>query len=47
MVGELVAKKAKEKDIPAVHWERKHGQKFHGKVKALLEAMQREGLPLC
>ena len=47
-VGELLARRAEELQIPAVHWERKQGhQKYHGKVKALLEAMQKAGLPLC
>ena len=45
-VGELLAARAKEQRIPAVHWQRKHGQHFHGKVKSLLEAMQSAGLPL-
>lgn len=46
-VGQLLADRAKEALIPSVHWDRKHGQKYHGKIKALLEAMKGQGLPLC
>ena len=45
-MGELLAKRAKELAIPAVHWQRKRGQQYHGKVKAMLESMQKAGLPL-
>ena len=45
-VGELLARKAQEHEIVAVHWERKYGQKFHGRFKALLEAMQKGGVTL-
>ncbi|CAL8465042.1 g4577 [Coccomyxa elongata] len=46
LVGKLLAERAQEAGVPAVHWERKHGQKYHGKVKELLTNMQEAGLPL-
>lgn len=45
-VGKLLAERAQQQGVPAVHWERKYGQKFHGKVKELLVSMQEAGLPL-
>ena len=46
VVGKLLAERAKAAGIEAVHWDRKQGQKFHGKIKELLQTMQAEGLPL-
>ena len=46
VVGKRLAERAKAAGIGAVHWDRKHGQKFHGKIKDLLQTMQAEGLPL-
>ena len=46
VVGKRLAERAKAAGIDAVHWDRKHGQKFHGKIKELLQTMQAEGLPL-
>jgi large subunit ribosomal protein L18 len=42
-VGELLAKRAKEKGIGAVQFDRA-GFKFHGRVKALAEAARKQGL---
>jgi large subunit ribosomal protein L18 len=42
-VGELVARKAKEKGIGAVIFDRA-GYKYHGRVKALADAARAAGL---
>lgn len=42
-VGSLLAKRAKEKGVSAVVFDRA-GFKFHGRVKALAEAARKEGL---
>ena len=46
LIGELLAQRAKAAAVESVSWQRKQGQKFHGKAEALLNAMQRAGLPL-
>ncbi len=46
VVGELLARRAQEAAVDNVHWERKRGQRFHGKIAALLTAMQSGGLKL-
>lgn len=46
LIGELLAQRAKAAAIDSVSWQRKQGQRFHGKVEALLTAMQSSGLPL-
>ena len=46
LVGELLAERAKAASIDSVSWQRKQGQRFHGKAAALLTAMQSAGLPL-
>ncbi len=45
-VGEVLAARAGKAAVPAVHWERKRRQKYHGKIAALLQSMQAGGLPL-
>lgn len=42
-IGELIAKKAQEKDIKAVVFDR-GGYLFHGRVKALADAARENGL---
>jgi ribosomal protein L18 len=45
-VGKLLAARAKESGVGAVTWDRKHGQKFHGRTAELLKAMQGGGVKL-
>ena len=45
-MGAALAERARAKGITAVAWQRKHGQRFHGRIRALLEAMQSHGVPL-
>lgn len=45
-VGQVLAQRAASSAIPAVHWDRKAGQRYHGKAAALLQSMQQAGLPL-
>jgi ribosomal protein L18 len=46
VIGGILAKRALEKRVEAVHWERKHGQKYHGKIAAVIDSMKAAGLPL-
>lgn len=46
-VGEAVAERAAASGVSAVHWDRPHGTRFHGKVASLIDAMKAKGLPLC
>jgi ribosomal protein L18 len=46
IVGRLLAERAKEAQIDGVHWVRKRGQKYHGRIAALLESMKDAGMPL-
>jgi large subunit ribosomal protein L18 len=43
LVGEAIAKKAAEKNIPQVAFDR-NGYLYHGRVKALAEAARKSGL---
>lgn len=45
-VGELLAQRARQGAVPAVHWARKQGQRYQGKAAALIQSMQAAGLPL-
>ena len=45
LVGELIAKKAAEKKIEKTVFDRGH-YKFHGRVKALVEAARKAGLKI-
>ncbi len=45
-VGEELASRAKSKGIEGVAWPRKRGQRYHGRVAALITAMKDHGLPL-
>ena len=45
-MGELLAQRAKAAQIEGVHWARKPGQKYHGRIASLLDSMNGAGLPL-
>ena len=42
-LGELLAKRAKEKKINSVYFDR-GGYKYHGRIKALAESLRKNGL---
>ena len=49
VVGRAIAARAKSADVPAVHFAKPRGaqrKRFHGKLKALIDAMREAGLPL-
>lgn len=41
-----MALRAGEKEVARVHWRRKQGQRYHGKIASLIDSMQAAGLPL-
>ena len=43
LIGEMLAKRAKEKNISEVYFDR-GGYKYHGRVKALAEGARKNGL---
>ena len=43
MIGEILAKRAVEKKITKVYFDR-GGSKYHGRIKSLAEAMRKNGL---
>ena len=43
--GELLAKRAKEKKISSVYFDR-GGYKYHGRIKALAESLRKNGLKI-
>lgn len=45
-IGKLLAQRAVAAGVPEVHWDRKHGQQFHGRTKALIQSMQAHGVGL-
>ncbi|WPT12379.1 50S ribosomal protein L18 [Picochlorum sp. SENEW3] len=45
-VGDFLAKRALEKGVEGVEWKRKQGQRYHGKIAALLTQMTTSGLQL-
>ena len=45
ILGELLAKRAKEKKITTVYFDR-GGYKYHGRVKALADSLRKNGLKL-
>ena len=45
-VGELLAQRAAAVDINSVSWNRKQGQKYHGRIASLITSMQESGLKL-
>ncbi|KAH7617517.1 putative 50S ribosomal protein L18 [Nannochloris sp. 'desiccata'] len=45
-VGELLAERAVGAGIDRVSWQRKQGQRYHGRVASLITSMQNSGLKL-
>ena len=45
VLGELLAKRAKEKKINSVYFDR-GGYKYHGRIKALADSLRKNGLKL-
>jgi ribosomal protein L18 len=45
-VGEQLAQRAKAAGVDGVHWRRKPGQKYHGRIAALISSMQTAGVKL-
>jgi ribosomal protein L18 len=45
-VGELLAARAAAAGVEGVHWQRKAGQRYHGRLAALITSMQAQGLKL-
>lgn len=45
-IGEAVAQRAQQAGVGAVQWQRKRGQRYHGKVAALIEALKAQGVKL-
>ena len=45
ILGELLAKRAKEKKISNVYFDR-GGYKYHGRIKALADSLRKNGLKI-
>jgi len=45
-VGKVLAERGKEKGMKGVQWLRPSGQRYHGRVKSLVDSMVKNGLPL-
>lgn len=45
-VGEVLAERALGAGVQGVEWKRKIGQRYHGRIAALLTSMQGSGLKL-
>ena len=45
ILGELLAKRAKEKKIDSVYFDR-GGYKYHGRIKALADSLRKNGLKI-
>jgi len=47
LVGSLIAERALGAGITGVEWNPKQsGQRYHGRIKAIVDAMRKSGLPL-
>ena len=42
----MLAERAKQAGIDGVHWQRKPGQRYHGRIAALITSMQEVGVKL-
>ncbi len=45
-IGTILAARAKAASIEHVHWDRRKGEKYHGKLAALLDAVKDAGVQL-
>ena len=45
-IGNVLGSRIKAANLSAVHWDRRRGEKYHGKVAALLEAVKGQGVQL-
>lgn len=45
-IGTILADRAKAASVQYVHWDRRRGEKYHGKLAALLGAVQEGGVQL-
>lgn len=45
-VGAILASRAVAANINQVHWDRRRGEKYHGKIAALLDAVKETGVAL-
>lgn len=45
-IGTILAGRAKAASVDHVHWDRRKGEKYHGKLAALLEAIKDAGVQL-
>lgn len=45
-IGTILGSRIKAANLDAVHWDRRRGEKYHGKIAALLEAVKGEGVQL-
>ena len=43
-IGRTIAERAKAAQIPAVHYGKPRGKRFHGKLKALIDNMREAGM---
>jgi large subunit ribosomal protein L18 len=45
-VGEVLAQRAKDAGIEGVQWRRKPGQRYHGRLAALVDGLRQSGIKL-
>ena len=45
-IGLFLALRIKAANLQSVHWDRRRGEKYHGKIAALLDAVKGEGIQL-
>lgn len=45
-IGTILASRIKAANLQSVHWDRRRGEKYHGKIAALLDAVKGEGIQL-
>ena len=45
-IAEVLASRLKVKDIPAVTFELKKGERYHGKIKAFVDSLRENGIQL-